>query len=304
MHANAPPPPPPRLRRRRRSFATITLATVGYGDLHAFSPVEAGFMVAIVFFNIFVGACELSGRGGRPLLGVPLDCTPVLFPRCAALVAEPCVSTPLAWLPALPPRTADMIGSVTLLVVKGDERVGQYRQMQQHLQAYSSINALPLDLRESMASHLKLHFNSSERNDEAVLGAYPSTIRRRVLRYLYLDILQVGAASAVHAHSAAPRLQHAAPGRAPTCASSPALPCSSSSRQTSNLFIGARQRFLDALLAAARVEVYLPGVELVSEGDTVNELFIIVSGRLSSYRVSTLWSAEVGASGSADVRGS
>lgn len=32
-------------------FAVITLATVGYGDLHAYSPVEAGFMVAIVFFN-------------------------------------------------------------------------------------------------------------------------------------------------------------------------------------------------------------------------------------------------------------
>lgn len=75
------------------------------------------------------------------------------------------------------------------------------------------------DLNDSMLSHLKLHFNTSERNDEAVLGAYPSTIRRRVLRYLYLDVLQ-----------------------------------------SSQLFDGARQRFLDALLAAARVEVYLPNV--------------------------------------------
>ena len=41
-----------------------------------------------------------------------------------------------------------------------------------------------------MLSHLKLHFNTSQRNDEAVLGAYPSTIRRRVLRYLYLDVLK------------------------------------------------------------------------------------------------------------------
>lgn len=30
--------------------------------------------------------------------------------------------------------------------------------------------------------------------------------------------------------------------------------------QTSQLFDGARQRFLDALLAAARIEVYLPNV--------------------------------------------
>jgi len=44
-----------------------------------------------------------------------------------------------------------------------------------------------------MQSHLKLHFNNSDRNDERVLNAYPSTIRRRVLRYLYLDILQVRA---------------------------------------------------------------------------------------------------------------
>lgn len=43
-----------------------------------------------------------------------------------------------------------------------------------------------------MLSHLKLHFNNAQRNDETVLGAYPSTIRRRVLRYLYLDVLQAG----------------------------------------------------------------------------------------------------------------
>ena len=105
--------------------------------------------------------------------------------------------------------------------------------------------------------------------------------------------------------------------------------------QTSNLFIGARQRFLDALLAAARVEVYLPNVrllngvqrtlaglsqqpplpqlprsrgalpllpppppppppqvELVSEGDHVSELFIVVSGQLASYRITSMWNAE------------
>ena len=34
--------------------------------------------------------------------------------------------------------------------------------------------------------------------------------------------------------------------------------------------------------------------ELVSEGDTVNELFVVVSGQLTSYRVSSLFSQEVG----------
>lgn len=41
------------------------------------------------------------------------------------------------------PSHADIIGSVTLLVVKGDERVGAYRQQMQHLQAYAQMNALP-----------------------------------------------------------------------------------------------------------------------------------------------------------------
>ncbi|PSC76146.1 potassium NKT2 [Micractinium conductrix] len=182
-------------------FATITLATVGYGDLHAYSPVEACALVVCVFFNIFYAAY--------------------------------------------------VIGCVTLLVVKGDERVGKYREQMQHLTSYADMSDLPQELRDSMLSHLKLHFNNAHRADETVLGSYPSTIRRRVLRYLYLDILQ-----------------------------------------QSTLFHGARQRFLDALLAAARVEAYLPNEELVSEGDTVNELFVVVSGQLTSYRVSSLFSQE------------
>lgn len=196
-------------------WSTITLATVGYGDLHAYSPVEAGAVVVIVFFNIFWGAY--------------------------------------------------IIGSVTLLIVKGDERVGKYREQMQHLQQYATMNSLPPELRESMMSHLKLHFNNQERNDEKVLNAYPSIIQRRVRRFLYLDIL------------------HA-----------------------SMLFSGARQRFLDALLAAARVEAYLPNVELISEGDTVNELFVVVSGELSCYRVSSVLDPEdvvLDMTGNASVHG-
>ena len=34
-------------------------------------------------------------------------------------------------------------------------------------------------------------------------------------------------------------------------------------------------------------------MELVSEGDSVNELFIVVSGQLSSYRTSNLFNPEV-----------
>lgn len=250
------------------------------------------------------------------------------------------------------------------------------------------------DLNDSMLSHLKLHFNTSERNDEAVLGAYPSTIRRRVLRYLYLDVLQVcqyycgaGALESAKPTTALDSLPSMSLPSQVVCdvlvagsvvlefpAGAASLPtcdccrcythfffCPLRSSQSSQLFDGARQRFLDALLAAARVEVYLPNVrlpltidcmllcshlppgmharrasappgccsacwssppalkpqpawppacrlavgkravlthhmqaqvELVSEGDSVNELFIVVSGQLSSYRTSNLFNPE------------
>ena len=34
-------------------------------------------------------------------------------------------------------------------------------------------------------------------------------------------------------------------------------------------------------------------VELLSEGDSVNELFVVVSGSLTSYRVTSLFDSEV-----------
>lgn len=40
-------------------------------------------------------------------------------------------------------------------------------------------------------------------------------------------------------------------------------------------------------------------VELVSEGDSVNELFIVVSGQLTSYCTAHLFNAEVGRRGDA-----
>lgn len=85
-----------------------------------------------------------------------------------------------------------------------------------------------------------------------VLGAYPTTIRRRVLRCLYL-------------------------GQVRAC----------------YLFPSVRQRFLDALLAASRLELFLPNVDILSEGDFVNELFIVASGELQGFRASTAASPEV-----------
>ncbi|KAG7671633.1 putative Potassium channel AKT2 [Nannochloris sp. 'desiccata'] len=136
--------------------------------------------------------------------------------------------------------TAYIIGSITLLVVKNDERVGSYREQMRSLQNYSAMHALPLTLRESMQRHLKLHFYNANAADEHVLKVYPSSIRRKVLRQLYNPTIR-------------------------EC----------------YLFQGARSRFIDALLSVARVELYLPQVDILSRGDQVNELFIVAAGRLA-----------------------
>jgi hypothetical protein len=60
-------------------------------------------------------------------------------------------------------------GTITLLVVKGDERVGRFRDRSSSLRAYASLNDLPASLTDSMQDHLRLHFNSEEASDEQVL---------------------------------------------------------------------------------------------------------------------------------------
>lgn len=109
---------------------------------------------------------------------------------------------------------AYIIGSITLVVVKGDEKAGLYRDQMQVLQKFSAQHDLPEDIGESMLRHLKLHLNNQHISEEAVLAPYPTSIRRQVLRYLYLPALD-----------------------------------------QAYLFAGAKKRFLDALLAAARVEL-------------------------------------------------
>jgi hypothetical protein len=41
---------------------------------------------------------------------------------------------------------------------------------------------------------------------------------------------------------------------------------------------GCKDAFLDALLSSARMDMFMPGVELVKSGDHVAELLIIVRG--------------------------
>ncbi len=41
---------------------------------------------------------------------------------------------------------------------------------------------------------------------------------------------------------------------------------------------GCKSTFLDAVLSASRLEMFMPGVDIISENEHVNELHIIVRG--------------------------
>ncbi|KAF8054945.1 AKT1 [Scenedesmus sp. PABB004] len=142
---------------------------------------------------------------------------------------------------------AYIIGTITLLVVKGDEKTGAYRARLNVLEAYTTTHEVPRTLKSAMKGHLRLHFSSADSSDEAVLGVYPTAIRRRVLRHLYNGALT-------------------------SCW----------------LFVGAKQKFLDALLATAKVELLMPKVDLISDGDHVNDLFVVVAGGALAERGSGL----------------
>jgi CRP-like cAMP-binding protein len=82
-----------------------------------------------------------------------------------------------------------IIGSITLLIVKHDEKTGEYRNRLQVLDQYSRMHSLGRPLQKRLKTQLKLDFNNSEIADEQVLRNFPSSVRRRVLRRLYLPSL-------------------------------------------------------------------------------------------------------------------
>jgi ankyrin repeat protein/CRP-like cAMP-binding protein len=82
-----------------------------------------------------------------------------------------------------------IIGSITLLIVKHDQKTGVYRDTLQALDQYSSMHSLDRPLKKRLKTQLKLDFNNREIADEQVLKNFPSSVRRRVLRRLYLPSL-------------------------------------------------------------------------------------------------------------------
>lgn len=83
-----------------------------------------------------------------------------------------------------------IIGSITLLIVKGDEKTGEYRDSLQTLQQYGEMNNFDQEFLNSLKAQLRLEFNNREISDEQVLKHFPSAVRRKILRKLYLDPLE------------------------------------------------------------------------------------------------------------------
>jgi len=82
-----------------------------------------------------------------------------------------------------------IIGSITLLVVKADEKVGFYRSSLKTLETYSRMHDFDDQFEKRLRRQLKLDFNNREISDEQVLKNFPTAVRCRVLRKLYLPAL-------------------------------------------------------------------------------------------------------------------
>ena len=82
-----------------------------------------------------------------------------------------------------------IVGSVTLLIVKGDEKTGAYRDNLDSLQQYGRMHDFDDNFMSMLKSQLKLGFQNQEISDEQVLKPFPSAVRRKLLRRLYLKHL-------------------------------------------------------------------------------------------------------------------
>lgn len=82
-----------------------------------------------------------------------------------------------------------IVGSITLLIVKGDEKTGQYRDSLQTLHEYSTMHGFEEAFTAKLKTQLRLEFNNREIADEQVLKHFPSSVRRKILRRLYLQPL-------------------------------------------------------------------------------------------------------------------
>lgn len=82
-----------------------------------------------------------------------------------------------------------IIGSITLLVLKGDEASRKYRDSLEVLHLYGTMHNFDDDLLTRLKQQLKLDFNNREISDDQVLKHFPSQVRRKLMRQLYYEHL-------------------------------------------------------------------------------------------------------------------
>jgi len=75
------------------------------------------------------------------------------------------------------------------LLTVGDEATSDYRDALQVLDQYSEMHNFERDFRKKLQTQLRLEFHNREIADESVLKNFPSAVRRKILRKLYLGPL-------------------------------------------------------------------------------------------------------------------
>ncbi|GFH26539.1 uncharacterized protein HaLaN_24706, partial [Haematococcus lacustris] len=131
---------------------------------------------------------------------------------------------------------AYILGTVTMLLTKGDKRMKLFRDRR---------------LMTAMEAHVELHFQSEQASDEQVLAIFPQTIRRRVLRHLYIKPIKEC---------------HLFAGCKPN-------------NQLCSLFCGGCHLCCwPQVLAAGRVELFMPREQIIADGDIVNEIIVLLEG--------------------------
>ena len=85
--------------------------------------------------------------------------------------------------------SAWVIGSITMLIVRADERTGMYRNALQILENYSEMHDFSRSMQKGLQRQLQLEFEHRELADENVLKVFPSSTRSKVLRKVYLPYL-------------------------------------------------------------------------------------------------------------------
>lgn len=82
-----------------------------------------------------------------------------------------------------------IIGSVTLLMITGDNKTREYRESLGILTQYGRMHRFDQLLMNKLKRHLRLDFDNREFSDEKVLRYFPNVLRRKILRRLYYQHL-------------------------------------------------------------------------------------------------------------------